>query len=263
MGIVEAIILGIVQGLTEFLPISSSGHVELGSALLGIQTRENLLYLIIVHAATALSTIVVYRKDIGSILLGLLKFEKNDSWDFTFKILVSAIPVFIIGVFFKEEVENFFGGRVALVGSMLIITSALLAFTHIAKERIGKINYKRSLVIGIAQAFAVLPGISRSGATISTALLSGVKKDEATRFSFLMVLLPIIGASILDSVEIIQNPEARIGIPIISLISGFIAAFITGIIACRWMIKIVKKGKLIYFSIYCLIIGLIALISTL
>ncbi|MFC2123969.1 undecaprenyl-diphosphate phosphatase [Bacteroidota bacterium] len=263
MGVVEAIILGIVQGLTEFLPISSSGHVELGSALLGIQTSENLLFLIIVHSATALSTIVVYRKDISSILSGLLKFEKNDSWDFTFKILISAIPVFIIGVFFKEEVESFFGGRVGLVGSMLIITSVLLAFTYFAKERAGKISYFKSLLIGISQALAVLPGISRSGATISTALLSGVKREEATRFSFLMVLLPIIGASLLDIMDIIQNPESRIGISFITLISGFIAAFVTGIIACRWMIKIVKKGKLIYFSIYCLIIGLIALISTL
>lgn len=263
MGVVEAIILGIIQGLTEFLPISSSGHVELGSALLGIQTSENLLFLVIVHSATAMSTIVVYRKDIISILSGLLEFKKNESWDFTLKILVSAIPVFALGMFFKEEIESFFGGRVAFVGSMLLITSAMLAFTHFAKEHFGKINYPRSLVIGIAQAFAVLPGISRSGATISTALLSGIKKEEATRFSFLMVLLPIIGASLLDVLDLFKNQDAKMGISAISLLAGFITAFITGIIACRWMIKIVKSGKLIYFSIYCLIIGLIAIISQL
>lgn len=263
MDVLEAIILGILQGLTEFLPISSSGHLELGAVILNVQTGENLLFIILVHGATALSTIVVYRKSLYSIFQGLLKFEKNDSWDFTLKILASTIPVLIVGLFFKDEVESFFGGKVGFVGIMLIITSLLLAFTHYAKEKTNSVNYIRSLVIGIAQALAVLPGISRSGATISTALLTGVTREEATRFSFLMVLIPIIGASLLDTVEIIRHPETHTEISFGVLTAGFITAFITGIFACSWMIRIVKKGKLIYFSIYCFVIGTIAILSTL
>lgn len=259
MSYFQAIILGIIQGLTEFLPVSSSGHVELGSVLFQAVTSENLLFITVIHGATSLSTIVVYRRDIGIIIKDLLKFRLNDSTIFTFKILLSTIPVLILGIFFKEQVENLFGGRIGLVGSMLIITSLLLLFANYAKNSEKDISYKNAFIIGIAQALAVMPGISRSGATISTSLLMGIDKDKATRFSFLMVLIPIIGAMLLDIINMIQEPELSRGISIPVLLIGFLAAFITGIAACRWMIAIVKKGKLLYFAIYCFIIGLTAI----
>ena len=259
MNYFQAIILGVIQGLTEFLPVSSSGHVELGSVLFQAATSENLLFITVIHGATSLSTIVVYRKDIAIIIRDLLKFSLNDSTVFTLKILLSTIPVLILGVFFKEQVENLFGGRIGLVGSMLIITSLLLLFANYAKNASKDISFKKAFIIGIAQAFAVMPGISRSGATISTSLLMGVDKNKATRFSFLMVLIPIIGAMLLDIINMIQEPELSRGISIPVLLIGFLAAFITGIVACRWMIAIVKKGKLLYFAIYCFIIGITAI----
>ncbi len=255
MSIFQAIILGIIQGLTEFLPVSSSGHVEIGSALFNIRSEDNLLFLTIIHGATSLSTIVVYRNDIASILRDLMTFRKTESSDFTLKILLSALPVLILGLFFKEEVEYFFGGRTGLVGTMLVVTSLFLAFAYFKGPTHTKVTFPKAFIIGIAQAFAVIPGISRSGATISTALLLNVEKEKATRFSFLMVLIPILGAMLLDIIEIIRFPALAEGISVLALVSGFIAAFITGIIACRWMIAIVKKGKLIYFAIYCLIVG--------
>jgi undecaprenyl-diphosphatase len=259
MSYFQAIILGIIQGLTEFLPVSSSGHVELGSVLFQAATSENLLFITVIHGATSLSTIVVYRKDIAIIFKDLLKFNLNDSTIFTLKILLSTIPVLILGIFFKEQVESLFGGRIGLVGSMLIITSLLLLFANYAKNVKKDISFPKAFIIGIAQAFAVVPGISRSGATISTSLLMGVDKEKATRFSFLMVLIPIIGAMLLDIIDMIQEPELSRGISIPVLLIGFLAAFITGIAACRWMIAIVKKGKLLYFAIYCFIIGLTAI----
>ena len=259
MSYFQAIILGIIQGLTEFLPVSSSGHVELGSVIFQAATSENLLFITVIHGATSLSTIVVYRKDIGIIIKDLLQFKLNDSTLFTFKILLSTIPVFILGIFFKEEVENLFGGRIGLVGSMLIITSLLLLFANFAKNMKRDITFQKAFVIGIAQALAVVPGISRSGATISTSLLMGVDKEKATRFSFLMVLIPIIGAMLLDIINMFQEPELSRGISIPVLLIGFIAAFLTGIAACKWMIAIVKKGKLLYFAVYCFIIGLTAI----
>ena len=259
MSYFQAIILGIIQGLTEFLPVSSSGHVELGSVLFQAATSENLLFITVIHGATSLSTIVVYRKDIALIFKDLLKFSLNDSTIFTLKILLSTIPVLILGIFFKEQVESLFCGRIVLVGSMLIITSLLLLFANYAKNVKKDISFPKAFIIGIAQAFAVVPGISRSGATISTSLLMGVDKEKATRFSFLMVLIPIIGAMLLDIIDMIQEPELSRGISIPVLLIGFLAAFITGIAACRWMIAIVKKGKLLYFAIYCFIIGLTAI----
>lgn len=259
MSYFQAIILGIIQGLTEFLPVSSSGHVELGSVLFQAATSENLLFITVIHGATSLSTIVVYRKDIWIIIKDLFQFKLNDSTIFTFKILLSTIPVLILGIFFKAEVENLFGGRIGLVGSMLIITSLLLLFANYAKNMKKDISFGKALVIGIAQALAVVPGISRSGATISTSLLMGVDKEKATRFSFLMVLIPIIGAMLLDIINMFQEPELTRGISIPVLLIGFIAAFLTGIAACKWMIAIVKKGKLLYFAVYCFIIGLTAI----
>ncbi len=260
MNIIQAIILGIIQGLTEFLPVSSSGHVEIGSALFGIRSGENLLFLIFIHGATSLSTIIVYHKSIAEIIRDLLKFENNESVQFTLKILLSAVPVFILGMFFRSEVEYFFGGKIGLVGSMLIVTSLLLTLAHFKKNTHKKVSYPKSFIIGIAQAIAVIPGISRSGATISTSLLLNVDKDKATRFSFLMVLVPIIGAMILDTIKLIQEPRLGGGISVTALFAGTIAAFITGVIACRWMIAVVRSGKLIYFAVYCLVIGVVAII---
>jgi undecaprenyl-diphosphatase len=259
MSWIEAIILGIVQGLTEFLPVSSSGHLEIGSVLLGVQTTDSLLFAIVVHAATAMSTIVVFREDIREIILGLFDFKFNDSWRFAILIIISMIPVGIVGVLFEEDIEKFFGGNLILVGSMLLVTSALLFFTHFAKPSEGKVTYGKALIIGLAQAVAILPGISRSGATIATGLLIGVEKSRATRFSFLMVLIPILGASLLKFKDYVEAPASASQLDVLPLILGFIAAFVSGYIACKWMIGIVRKGKLTYFAIYCLIVGIIAL----
>jgi len=262
MSIFEAIILGIVQGLTEFLPVSSSGHIELGTAILNIQSKDNLLFSVVVHCATALSTIVVFRKDIIQIITGVFKLEKEEI-NFVGKILLSMVPVGLIGVFFKDEVESFFGGNVMLVGFMLLITALLLAMTYYARKQGGPVTYGKAIIIGIAQALAIMPGISRSGATIATGLLVGVEKEKAARFSFLMVLIPILGASLLEVKDFIEAPEAHAGLSTPALILGFLAAFISGLLACQWMISIVKRGKLIYFAIYCFIIGTIAIITAL
>jgi undecaprenyl-diphosphatase len=262
MGIFQAIVLGIIQGLTEFLPVSSSGHVEIGSALFGLQSHDHLLFLTIVHGATSLSTIVVYWKDIIKLIRGLFQFRNNDELRFILQILLSTVPVFILGVFFKEDVEAFFGGNTMFIGFMLLITGLLLTFANYKGNTPGDINFPKAFLIGIAQAIAVIPGISRSGATISTSLLLNIDKEKATRFSFLMVLVPILGAMLLDVVDMIDNPHLSRGISGVSLLAGFLAAFITGVIACRWMIRIVKKGKLIYFAIYCFILGLLAITIT-
>ena len=259
MNIIEAIILGVVQGLTEFLPISSSGHIELGKVFLGIETKDNLLFSIVVHAATALSTIVIFRKDIWDILKGLLEFKKNEALTYTGNLLLSAVPVGLIGVFYEKEIESFFGGNISLVGFMLLITGLLLALTYYATSTEGKVTTAKSILIGIAQAIAILPGISRSGATIATALLLKVDKERAARFSFLMVLIPILGGTFLKILEYAKIPATDESMPAIVLIVGFVAAFISGLLACKWMINIVKRGKLIYFAIYCFIVGIIAI----
>ncbi len=259
MSVIDALVLGILQGLTEFLPVSSSGHIEIGKALLHTEGADNLLFSILVHGATTLSTIVVFRKDIGEIIKGILQFRYNTETQYTLKILISMIPVGIAGIFFKDDIEQLFTGNMLLVGTMLLITAILLTFAYFYKPKPGGVTYGKAFLIGISQAFAILPGMSRSGATISTALLTGVDKEKATRFSFLMVLIPIIGAVILELIKFIGNPLMAEGISGISLSVGFIAAFLSGIIACTWMIRIVRKGKLIYFAIYCTIIGLIAI----
>jgi len=263
MNIIEAIILGIVQGLTEFLPVSSSGHIELGTVLLGVQSKENLLFSVVVHSATALSTIVIFRKDIADLFIGILQFKWNESAQYVAKLLVSMIPVGLIGVFYKDEIEAFFGGDVLLVGFMLLLTATLLAMTYYARKEGGKVTYFKAIIIGMAQAIAILPGVSRSGATIATSLLIGVEKEKAARFSFLMVLIPILGASLLEVKDYLEAPELAGSISGIALLLGFLAAFISGLLACQWMISIVKKGKLIYFAIYCLIIGVIAILTAL
>lgn len=255
----EALILGIVQGLTEFLPVSSSGHLEIGSVLLGLNASDNLLFAVVVHLATALSTLVVYRKDISSIVAGLFEFKLNDSYRFAGLILISMIPVMIVGLFFQDEVEQFFAANMMLVGAMLLVTAVLLTLSHFYKSGTGEMTAFKAVVVGLAQAIAVLPGISRSGATISTALLLGVDRSKAARFSFLMVIIPILGAAALKLKDFLESPEASL--PLASLIIGFIAAFGSGYLACRWMVKIVTQGRLIFFAVYCGLVGLVAILS--
>jgi len=255
----QALLLGILQGLTEFLPVSSSGHLEIGHKLLGIQTTNNLLFAVVVHVATVLSTIVVFRKDLFILIKDLFALEWNDSTIYVSKLLLSAFPVLVLGLFFKDEIEQLFTSNLVLVGSMLLFTSLLLGLTYFAKKADGKITYFKAVIIGVAQAMAVIPGISRSGATIATGLLLKTDKSEIARFSFLMVLIPILGAAFLDiaSGEITSNEN----IGMLPLVIGFVAAFVSGLLACSWMIKIVKQGKLIYFAIYCLVIGVIAIFA--
>ncbi len=258
---IEALVLGLVQGLTEFLPVSSSGHLEIGNVLLGVSGSDNLLFAVIVHAATALSTVLVFRKDLAAIFRDLLTFRWNESYDYTIKILVSMVPVGIAGIFFEEEIEGFFSGNMILVGSMLVITASLLFFTNFRQGGESAVDYLKAIIIGCAQAFAIMPGISRSGATIATGLLLGVERSKAARFSFLMVLLPILGASLLKLKDYMESPASEGQISAGVLAVGFLASLISGFLACKWMINIVKRGKLLYFAIYCLIVGIIAISS--
>ncbi len=255
---IEALILGLVQGLTEFLPVSSSGHLELGKYLLDVDAEKSLAFTVAVHGATVLSTIVVFRKDLAGIFRGLFEFKWNDSWKFMALVGISMIPVFIVGIFFKDYVESFYTGNIRFVGFMLLITASLLMFTYLKKENLRKIGFSDALIIGVAQAFAVLPGISRSGATISTGLMLGNKRDVIARFSFLMVLIPIIGANFLDVMKGEMTDDTGVGLT--AMVVGSLAAFLAGLFACKWMINIVKKGRLIYFAIYCLLIGLGAIV---
>ena len=260
MNWIEALVLGILQGLTEFLPVSSSGHLEIGKALLGVELKNNLTFDIVVHAATVLSTLVVFRKDIQQLVSGLFKFRLNDETRYIGKLLFSAVPVICVGIFMEDSIENLFSGNLVLVGSMLMLTALLLAFTFYARPHDKQISFRDAFIIGIAQAIAVLPGMSRSGATISTALLLNNKKQEAARFSFLMVLLPILGKAGLDLLDGKMLSEE---ISVVPLITGFLSAFLVGLIACKLMITIVKKSKLIFFAIYCAVVAILTLIFSL
>ncbi len=260
----EALVLGIVQGLTEYLPVSSSGHLAIGSALFGIQGEENLAFTIVVHVATVFSTLVVLWKEIEWIFSGLFKFKMNDETRYVVNILISMIPIGIVGVFFKDAVEDIFGSGLLVVGCMLLLTATLLAFSYYAKPRRKEnISMKDAFVIGLAQACAVTPGLSRSGTTIATGLLLGNNKEKLAQFSFLMVIPPILGEALLDVMKAVKGEAVAGEIPTLSLVAGFIAAFVSGCIACKWMINIVKKGKLIYFAIYCAIAGLVTIACTL
>lgn len=261
MHILEAILLGVLQGLTEFLPVSSSGHIELGKYLFGIELKDDLLFSLFLHLATVLSTIIVFRKDILSIIKELFQFKFNEATRFVTYILISMLPVFIVGIFFKDAVESFYNGNIAFVGAMLIITGLLLLASEKINAKTRNLNAPSAFIIGIAQAIAVLPGISRSGATIATGLISGVDRSAIARFSFLMVIPPIIGASILD-VGNISNSKYN-STDILNMCAGFMAAFLTGLFACKLMIRLVKNSKLIYFAIYCFLVGSICLISRL
>ena len=252
MSLLEAIVLGVIQGLTEFLPVSSSGHLELGKALLGIEANSDVTFTIVLLGATVLSTIVVFHRDILGLIKGALQFRWNESTDYILKIAISAIPVVALGLLFKEEIESLFSNNVLLVGCMLLVTGALLAFTYYSPQVGDEVSRTKAFLIGIAQAIAVLPGISRSGSTIAVGLLLGVDKKKVARFSFLMVLIPIIGANAKD---IIDGGMANSSVPAPPLIIGFLAAFLSGVLACRWMIAIVTRGKLIHFAYYCFIVG--------
>ena len=263
MSWIEALILGLVQGLTEFLPVSSSGHLIIGKEILGVNVNPDAetTFEVLVHSATVLSTIFVFRDEIWKLLQGLFKFRMNEETQYVLKICISMIPILIVGLFFKNEVKSFFGEGVVLVGWMLLLTAILLTLTHFVKFRQQKeISYFNAFIIGVSQAIAVLPGLSRSGTTISTGLLLGNKKADIARFSFLMVLVPILGETFLSIHGGDFSPKVS-GIPLSALITGFLAAFISGLFACKVMIAIVKRSKLIYFAIYCTVVGLAVLVS--
>lgn len=252
----EALILGLVQGLTEYLPVSSSGHLAIGSHLFGLEGVENLAFTVLVHVATVMSTLVILWSEIDWIVRGLFKCELNAETKYALNIVVSMVPIGIVGVFFKYKVEEIFGSGLLVVGCMLLVTAVLLTFSYYAKPRQKEhIGWLDALIIGLAQACAVMPGLSRSGSTIATGLLLGNKKENLAQFSFLMVIPPILGEALLDVMKAVKGEDTFGGIDTLPLVVGFVAAFLSGCVACRWMIDIVKKGKLVYFGIYCAIAG--------
>ena len=262
MDIIEAIILGIIQGLTEFLPVSSSGHLELAKAILGDTSvpEESLTFTVVLHFATALSTLVIFRKEVAEIIKGLFQFKWNDEFKFSVKIILSMIPAVFVGLLFEDELESFFGGKILLVGVMLLITALLLLLADKAKNTNKEVTFSNSVIIGISQAIAMLPGISRSGATISTSVLLGIDRTRAAKFSFLMVV-PLIFGKI--GKDLFGGDLSFHSSDIIPISAGFIAAFFAGLLACKWMIALVKKSKLSYFSLYCAIVGFIAIVYAL
>ena len=256
--LLEAIILGIVQGLTEFLPVSSSGHLELAKYIMGDDAvaEESMLMTVVLHFATALSTMVVFRKDIMEILGGLFQFKWNEEAEFSAKIILSMFPAVLVGLLFEEQIEALFSKQILLVGFMLILTGLLLFLADRAKNTVKKVGFKDAFIIGVSQAIAILPGISRSGATISTSVLLGIDREKAARFSFLMVIPLIFGKIAKDLLggDVVFSDHM-----IMPMLAGFGSAFVTGLVACTWMIALVKSSKLTYFSIYCFIVGAIAI----
>ena len=267
MNWLEALLLGILQGLTEFLPVSSSGHLTIGQELLNLNTSaaDNLLFTVTVHAATVLSTIVILWKEIENLFKGtFFSLKWNAEKEYVSKILLSIIPVMIVGLFFKDQVEAIFGSGSLIVGCCLLLTATLLTFAYYAKPRKKEnISYRDAFIIGLGQAVAVLPGLSRSGTTIATGLILGNKKESIAQFSFLMVLIPILGETFLNVIDMIKEPALLGGIGVMPLLAGFLGAFLSGCLACKFMINLVKKGKLIYFAIYCAIVGVITIIFAL
>lgn len=270
MSWLEALILGIVQGLTEFLPVSSSGHLTILSNLFGLEGESNLTMIVVLHVATVLSTLVILWNEVVWIFKDLFTKQSwksysglNEGTQYAINILISMIPVGIVGFFFKDAVEEIFGSGLLIVGIMLLVTAALLAFSYYAKPRQReRISPLHAFIIGIGQAVAVMPGLSRSGTTIATGLLLGNKKEKMAQFSFLMVIPPVLGEALLDVKDIAEQgfSTAMSGISAGTMIVGFLAAFITGCLACKWMINVVKRGKLIWFAVYCVIVGLFAII---
>lgn len=268
----EALILGIVQGLTEYLPVSSSGHLAIGANLFGLSGEENLTFTVAVHVATVLSTCVILWKEIVWIFADIFKWKWNEGTKYAFNILISMIPIAIVGLLFKDQIDDVFdtkriqewcGNGLLFVGICLMITAALLAFSYWARPRQREnISPFHAFIIGIAQAIAALPGLSRSGSTIATGLLLGNKKERLAQFSFLMVIPPILGEGLLNVKEMAEKgvSEAMSGISPLALAVGFLAAFVSGCFACQWMINLVKKGKLIWFAFYCLLAGVLSIV---
>lgn len=273
MNWLQALILGIVQGLTEFLPVSSSGHLMIAKEMLGVDGEGFLDFTVTVHFATVLSTIIVFRKEIRNLVAGLFRFRYNDETDYVFKIVVSMIPIAVVGLFFKDKVEALFGDGLFIVGIFLIITAVLLFLSDKAGTFLSRssgldqdkpqarngISYWQAFVVGIGQALAVAPGLSRSGTTISTGLLCGVKREAMAQFSFLMVLVPIIGEQTLGIIDSLSSGAVP-SLGIVPLLVGFIGAFIAGLFSCKVMIALVKKAKLIWFALYCLVAALLIFI---
>lgn len=257
MSILDALFLGIVQGLTEFLPVSSSGHLELVKAIQGqtLSGEDSLFMTVILHAATASSTVIVFWKDILEIFKGLVQFKNNEAFRFSLKIILSMIPAAMVGVFLDDWIEGFFGGNIAFVGFMLLLTGILLFVADKAKTTEKGVGFPQALIIGISQAIAILPGISRSGSTIATSVLLGIDREKSARFSFLMVVPLIFGKMAKD---LLSDEFSRGDIGMGAIAIGFIAALATGIVACKWMISLVKKSKLRTFAIYCFIVGIVA-----
>ena len=263
MSDLQALILGILQGLTEYLPVSSSGHLAIGAALFGVDGEENLAFTILVHVATVLSTLVVLWREVAWLFKGIFKWQMNDEMRYMLNIIVSMIPVGIVGLFFKDKVEEIFGSGLLIVGIMLLLTASLLAFSYYARPRQKEnISLRDAFIIGITQTCAVMPGLSRSGSTIATGLLLGNKKERLAQFSFLMVIPPILGEALLDVVKMMKGGVASVAgdTSVSALAIGFAAAFIAGCFACKWMISIVKRGKLVYFAIYCAIVGIVTIL---
>lgn len=278
MNWLDALILGIVQGLTEYLPVSSSGHLEIFKEILGVDlpTDENLQFSVLVHAATVLSTVVVLWPMFSRLCKSFFTFKRGYDFDYVCKLLISCIPVGIVGVFFKKQVEEIFGSGLMVVGICLCITALLLLFAYITDRRMAcvtpgsdkllpansgrNISWWDSIIIGCAQAIAVLPGLSRSGTTIATGIMLGDKRGEVAQFSFLMVIIPIIGEALLDVKDMLGADAGSSEVGALPLIIGFAAAFIVGCGACKWMIELVKKGKLIWFALYCVLMGIICIL---
>jgi len=253
----EAIVLGLIQGLTEFLPVSSSGHLELGKYLFGMNPESNFYFSIAVHGATVLSTVVVLWKELADLTKGFFKFRWNEETVYIVKMFISMIPTAIAGFFLKEIAENYFTGNMTSLGIQFIISAVLLLMTFIIKPKERPIGFVDSFFIGIAQAVAILPAISRSGATIATGMMLGNKKSEIAKFSFLMVLVPIIGANL---IEMRSGDFSTEGTSVMIILAGFITAFVSGYFACKWMINLVRKGNLGWFALYCIIVGIFSIL---
>ena len=275
MDTIDALIMGIVQGLAEYLPISSSGHLEICSHILGMDLSgaESLEFTLALHVATVLSTIVVLHTEFFSLCRSFFTLKADENTVYVWKIILSCIPVAIVGLFFKEQVEGFFGEGLTVVGTCLLVTAALLTFAYFFRRRPSnrngngrirehEITWFDAFIIGCAQAVAVLPGLSRSGTTIATGLILGDRRDSLAQFSFFMVIIPILGEGLLDAVKMIKGAETATGgaIDAIPLAVGFLAAFIVGCLACKWMINLVRRGKLVWFAVYCLAVGILCLL---
>ena len=266
MSWIEAVVLGLIQGLTEFLPVSSSGHLTIAGTFFGLSGEENLVFAILLHVATVLSTIVVLWAEVSGLFKGLFSFRRNEETNTVLKILLSMIPVGIVGLFFKDTVEELFGSGLMLVGCMLLLTALLLVISYFARpHRKEKLSFRDAFIIGIAQACAVVPGLSRSGSTIAMGIMLGNKKENVAKFSFLMVIIPVLGEAMLDVLKMLKGDvsSAFSTIPVYAMICGFVTAFLSGAFACKWMINLVKRGKLIYFAYYCVAMGLFVVIYSL